>query len=1469
MAGTKVAELVASLRLDAKNFSSALKESESKLTKFGTSAQKAGTKMTMALTLPIAGAAAGAIKAAADFETSMTKIQSMVGLSAETVKGFEQDVLRLAGETAQAPRELADAMFFITSAGLRGATAVEALEASAKAAAIGMGDAEVIADAVTNAINGYGAANITAAEATDVLAKTVEQGKASAEDLAPQFGRLIPMAAELGISFDQVGGGLAFLTRASGNASQSTSSLRGILRTLIKPSQMARQTLEDVGLSVEDLRSAADDDLLGALVEMRDTLEANGKEMGAVFEDSEALAGALQLTGAAAAEAAGVMDEMTRAAGTLDRGMAAVVETSRFQMSQAMTDLKIVMIDLGQKLIPVVVPLIQQLAGFVKDLADKFNNLSPFMQKVVLALGGIAMAAGPALMAIGSVARGLGSLKRVGDGVIWMITGGGGMAKGIGTLAAKLGMSTGGLGFAAVGAAAIIGGGLFLALKGSREEAQRDQDRMKLLREEMIDTGEASLILSTDVDELTERLKALADVAADGEEEIEKFNGRMVLMQELIGRDAKAAFDTYITDMEHHNELTAAGSDAYQDLAGSFNMMKSQLESNIRKIEQHRDVLGEDTDQVIEALRNGDLTIHQLKNILTSLDKTADAYDDDRKAQEKSAKQYFESAENVLAYEDALNAGQKAVVDNLVAEGEHARALEMVIAYTGTLEARQARLTAETEALAVAQEQATATANRQREAGLGVTAAVRETGEVTEAAMERSNAALARNLFHWRNVREEAAAVRAEELAAAQAMAEGVENRLRAGQSSFRSGMELVAAKNAADEEQRIADHLAEQREILQGLKDDLQDRIDIQRDSLAVAEANLAALEAQAEAARAPVEALKAQAAAEREGFDAVRGMWDAQNGLNDATQRRQNLIDEIAAMENGIGEAIDEATEAYEKQLSIADDLKDTMSDLNDDIEDADNRRLAVLDREGQFQRGLTHELNEQRLAYHDINAQVAELEGRQRELSEGALQAQRDLVSSLQTEQSAITEVEQALIDLGLVSATDAAQANISAKQAKNLLKLRTELEEVEEAVEAGEASMLDLWDAQDDLTKAIKNAKRPIDGLERATQDLARMEKEAERIGLQLTVARDKLTVATEAKERAEDTAARTSEAVAEIDAELVVLNEKLTEATNAETEARDEANKMKDVSAIQDAELTRLNKELEVAHWDVVAAQYGVRDAEIALAEAGDKVNDAISRMRDISPELADEMEVLSDVARLTYPEFDTMRARLLELEPQIASAKSEVDRLKDAIADLVAQMEVLNRTKVEVNIDTGTVTTTPPPTVTTPTVTTPTVTTPTVTTPTVTTPTVTTPTATTPTVTTPTPVADPVGDYLRMVDDLDFQGKMDLASMIGAFANPLEEAIARAGGGTWTEGHFNPGDTSSLDFFASAQKGGLITKGGLVNLHAGEVVTPAGGGATYITVNVEGSVSSERELVESIRKGLLRSQQSGKKVVLN
>ncbi len=54
--------------------------------------------------------------------------------------------------------EEAEALFFITSAGLEEKEALDMLEVSARAAAAGLGDIATIADAVTSAANAYGPA---------------------------------------------------------------------------------------------------------------------------------------------------------------------------------------------------------------------------------------------------------------------------------------------------------------------------------------------------------------------------------------------------------------------------------------------------------------------------------------------------------------------------------------------------------------------------------------------------------------------------------------------------------------------------------------------------------------------------------------------------------------------------------------------------------------------------------------------------------------------------------------------------------------------------------------------------------------------------------------------------------------------------------------------------------------------------------------------------------------------------------------------------------------------------------------------------------------------------------------------------------------------------------------------------------------------------------------------------------------
>lgn len=80
----------------------------------------------------ISGLGAAAVAVALPYDRAFTQIETLVGVAADEVDRMRVATLDLAGDTARAPAELAEAMFTIQSAGLRGAAGTEALEVAAR-----------------------------------------------------------------------------------------------------------------------------------------------------------------------------------------------------------------------------------------------------------------------------------------------------------------------------------------------------------------------------------------------------------------------------------------------------------------------------------------------------------------------------------------------------------------------------------------------------------------------------------------------------------------------------------------------------------------------------------------------------------------------------------------------------------------------------------------------------------------------------------------------------------------------------------------------------------------------------------------------------------------------------------------------------------------------------------------------------------------------------------------------------------------------------------------------------------------------------------------------------------------------------------------------------------------------------------------------------------------------------------------
>jgi len=389
---------------DSSKLSNALSSASGKLQAFGSKMQSVGKSMTTSLTLPLVAVGAAAAKMAFDFDKSMTSIQALVGVSADKVAEMGETAKKMAVDTGKSANEAAEALFFITSAGLRGSDAMDVLNMSLKAAAVGLGETKTIADLSTSAMNAYGTENLSASGATDILTAAVREGKLEASALAGAMGGVIPLASNMGVSFDQVGAAMAAMSKTGTDAATGATQLTAILASLKKPTSDAEAAFASMGMSTESVQqSLSEQGLLSTLEMLQNGLKQTGQDTTAIFPNIRALKGVLDLTGAGLEDNRKVFDALTNSMGATDKAFEKTSQSASFKMTQGLNAMKSSLLEVGQVILTAVAPAVQKIGAFFTSLSEKFKALSPTTQKIIIAFAGIVAALGPVIAILGTL----------------------------------------------------------------------------------------------------------------------------------------------------------------------------------------------------------------------------------------------------------------------------------------------------------------------------------------------------------------------------------------------------------------------------------------------------------------------------------------------------------------------------------------------------------------------------------------------------------------------------------------------------------------------------------------------------------------------------------------------------------------------------------------------------------------------------------------------------------------------------------------------------------------------------------------------------------------------------------------------------------------------------------------------------------------------------------------------------------
>jgi len=396
--------------------------------KAGRAIMGVGARLSDGLIAPLVAVGVAAYQAGENLNRGMANVQSL-GLTQERVEKLKRGVQDVAIATRTSTDVMADGLYQVVSAFGDSADTLKILELNAKAAKAGVASVEE-SIALTSAITkGYGDTSIEAMEAAaDLSLMVVKLGQTEFPQLAASMGRVVPLAVNLGVSQQELGGALATLTGVTGSAAEVTTQLRGTMQALLAPTAAMTDLMREQGFASGEAMER-ELGLAGSLLAIAKSAAASGKPLQAYMGSIEGQTAALTLTGAQLDNFTAKMEEIGNISGATQAAFLTQTEginASGSAMDLLSVQLEVMMQRLSDGLAPAITTALGVVGPFIDKLgvlAARFAELEPAQQKNIVKILDIVAVAGPALKVLGGLSRGVGSIINVVGNVITLFAG--------------------------------------------------------------------------------------------------------------------------------------------------------------------------------------------------------------------------------------------------------------------------------------------------------------------------------------------------------------------------------------------------------------------------------------------------------------------------------------------------------------------------------------------------------------------------------------------------------------------------------------------------------------------------------------------------------------------------------------------------------------------------------------------------------------------------------------------------------------------------------------------------------------------------------------------------------------------------------------------------------------------------------------------------------------------------------------
>lgn len=375
----------------------------------GKTMQSWGTTASKYITAPLAGIGTAALWTTAKFDDSMSKVAAISGATGDEFDELRGKALELGSTTAHSASAAADAMGYLALAGWDTNQILEATPALLNLASAAGMDLATSADIVSDQMSAFQMEAEQAAQAADMFAATQSSANTDVLQLGEALKYAGAAANASGMDMAQTNAILGVLADNSIKGSMAGTTFTSMLSDMRKNADDGTFAMGDMSVALYDAQGNMRDlgTIMGEIEQATQGMNTATRDaaLGNVFGE-QAMKGVNAMLSAGSDRYRELEDTIRDSAGASAHAAEIMEDNIGGAIRGMRSAIEGFMITIGDHL----KGPISEGAKFISDLALRFSNLNPGVQKSIVIMGVLAAAIGPVLMVLGTLMTVIGTI---------------------------------------------------------------------------------------------------------------------------------------------------------------------------------------------------------------------------------------------------------------------------------------------------------------------------------------------------------------------------------------------------------------------------------------------------------------------------------------------------------------------------------------------------------------------------------------------------------------------------------------------------------------------------------------------------------------------------------------------------------------------------------------------------------------------------------------------------------------------------------------------------------------------------------------------------------------------------------------------------------------------------------------------------------------------------------------------------